>query len=717
MRTLQQLHARLRMWWTRVPRRSAQRPVRLELEALERRDAPAAGLYPVVSASYGGTSAYFGLTANGQVEVSTNSGASWTPVTGASTVATSLVATGGNAYMLASNGSLYQSVFCYSGSGTNWTAVTGDKLRATTLVSALGGMYLLGWRKGDTYQTVWQYGGKGDWEPVTGSNTNATALVSQKQGGLRPLGIPQLGVPISDDSGNLVMLASNGPANQTVWQYTGSGKVWTPLTGSNTNATALAAVNTSLYMLGSNGPANQTVWQYTGTGTTWTPVTGSNTQALQLIAGQGNLYMVGGNGGTPLVWQYTGTGTNWTALTGAALQNGLATWGLALEHPVADTAYSPVSGTLFNPSTGTPSYLDVDQGQLGDCWMLASLAEVAVRRPGVISNMFVYDGTTVENGTTVGVYSVRLYTSTGGAQYVTVDTELPSGGGYYDYPLNSVLWVTLAEKAYAEANGAGYVTSGKRYDNAYDALEGGNASWALQAITGTPANDYNLNSSEVVNAWNAGQLVVLSTKNNPDNSNIVDSHCYALVNYNASARGPAVSVNGDIVGNYSAQPANLPFEIFNPWGTNAAGWALGTNHTKFGLFYANAKLLSRNFDTESFGGAAAGAGLGTDNSIIPNLGLFGSTGGIPVSGSTAGNGQVLGSGSASVFAATTPVDHTTIPSNEANGDGAGRSGSTSNDTMSSPSLNWSLGTRNQAVGEVLAGLFRGKPAGSGIAGL
>ena len=70
--------------------------------------------------------------------------------------------------------------------------------------------------------------------------------------------------------------------------------------------------------------------------------------------------------------------------------------------------------------------------------------------------MFTADGTTVENGSTVSLYKVRFYNSSGAAEYVTVDTELPGGGDYYDQAANGVLWVALAEKAYAEANGAGW---------------------------------------------------------------------------------------------------------------------------------------------------------------------------------------------------------------------------------------------------------------------
>src|SRR5581483_784895 len=109
------------------------------------------------------------------------------------------------------------------------------------------------------------------------------------------------------------------------------------------------------------------------------------------------------------------------------------------DHPGASGSYTVVTGNLFG-SNG-PSYRDVQQGAVGDCWLLASLAEVAARAPNDIRNMFTYIGTASENGNTVGVYNVRLFDKYGTAHYITVDTELPSGGGTYAHPAHHVLWV------------------------------------------------------------------------------------------------------------------------------------------------------------------------------------------------------------------------------------------------------------------------------------
>jgi hypothetical protein len=267
--------------------------------------------------------------------------------------------------------------------------------------------------------------------------------------------------------------------------------------------------------------------------------------------------------------------------------------GVTVDHPAAATTYTNVSAPLFGPNG--PSYLDVRQGGVGDCWLLSSLAEVAVRDPSDIQNMFSYQGTAVENGTTVGLYTVRFYTSSGAAKYVTVDTELPSGGNYYDNP-NGVLWVALAEKAYAQANGAGYVTAGITNSDSYSALNEGQPAWALQAITGRSANEFSTNPTDIAAAWKAGELVVLGSDSTPSSPYIVGSHAYAVVGYNPSS--------------------SQPFTVYNPWGTDSTGWAPGpyNGHAVYGQFTAGAGFLSQNFQIEAFGSGAPAASNDHGNS-------------------------------------------------------------------------------------------------------
>ena len=109
--------------------------------------------------------------------------------------------------------------------------------------------------------------------------------------------------------------------------------------------------------------------------------------------------------------------SNGTLIQQYQLNGGLnQQWSISpLADPASDTAYSPApaSAQLFN--NGVPSYLDVEQGAVGDCWLEASLAEVAARDPQDIKNMFIYDGTTVDNGSTVGLYTVRFFSTRGSA--------------------------------------------------------------------------------------------------------------------------------------------------------------------------------------------------------------------------------------------------------------------------------------------------------------
>jgi hypothetical protein len=295
------------------------------------------------------------------------------------------------------------------------------------------------------------------------------------------------------------------------------------------------------------------------------------------------------------VGAHNSVGTSWANSQSVATN-------VAIDHPVAATAYSPVSGSLF--ASGGPSYSDVQQGEVGDCWLMASLAEVAARDPQDIVNMFTSAGSTKENGSTVSLYKVRFFNSAGVAEYVTVDTELPSGGAYYDQAVNRVLWAALAEKAYAEANGAGIVTTQNEGSDSYNALNGGDPAWALQAITGNLASDASVNPSNIVAALNLGQLIVLCTTDPAADSKIVGDHCYAVVNYTASSSNP--------------------IQVYNPWGIGSSEGSLVSYYGQQvygGLFSASASFLSNNFASESIGTGAvaefnllpAGVGVGKDS--------------------------------------------------------------------------------------------------------
>lgn len=209
-----------------------------------------------------------------------------------------------------------------------------------------------------------------------------------------------------------------------------------------------------------------------------------------------------------------------------------------------DPSYVASTLPLYGAS-GTPNYLDVNQGYLGDCYFVSSLGETALKDPSAIESMITSNG----NGT----YSVRFYID-GQADYVTVNDELPVMGGGYEWANGSTLefangsdsWVALIEKAFVELNEqtAAAQAGGHTTGDAYEDVDGGTA-YALTEITGQSFNTYNLSSGESASTLNsivstlssdfsAGDEVILST---PDTTtgNLVSDHMFEVTAINAAA--------------------------------------------------------------------------------------------------------------------------------------------------------------------------------------
>ncbi len=234
-------------------------------------------------------------------------------------------------------------------------------------------------------------------------------------------------------------------------------------------------------------------------------------------------------------------------------------WFLGKDHPVTPYTYQVAAGKLSN---GSFNYTDVEQGALGDCYFLATLAETALQKNSYIASMF------TDNGD--GTYMVRFYHN-GTPDYVTVDRALPTlnnlliydGMGQSVSDPNNVLWAALAEKAYAQLNESGwldrpappYATYDKNGINSYDAIGWGAASTAMSQVTPIGASYEDLSTTTNVldslgAAFNAGKLVELGSKGypySPKDSSVAESHAYAVVGYS---------------------PTNHTLTLFNPWGVN-----------------------------------------------------------------------------------------------------------------------------------------------------
>jgi hypothetical protein len=239
----------------------------------------------------------------------------------------------------------------------------------------------------------------------------------------------------------------------------------------------------------------------------------------------------------------------------AQLNDLVGKWFYGVDHPVTDVdpttgtnaQYAPAGGSLFGPS-GVPSYNDVAQGNAADCYFLAALGQLALQSPQTIESMFTSNGD--------GTYTVRFFNN-GVADYVTVDGNLPvdSTGQfvYADYDQygqptyissgTNVLWVALAEKAYAQLAEEGWSRADHgAYANSYDSIGYGWPTTVLRQLTGattyqsvvlagtaaTPNAE-----SVVINDIRANHLIsILTLATLPDDqSPFIANHAYILEGY------------------------------------------------------------------------------------------------------------------------------------------------------------------------------------------
>jgi hypothetical protein len=163
---------------------------------------------------------------------------------------------------------------------------------------------------------------------------------------------------------------------------------------------------------------------------------------------------------------------------------------------VAGATYKAAAGTLFGANG--PQGSDVAQGAGDDCYFLSNLGEAAQQAPQVIQNMFIDNG----DGTdTVRFFEYDNSTKSITPHYVTVNRELPvNAKGEFVYAnawfggrqtnidnSQNILWVALAEKAYAQLAEQGWSRanwSPQDDVNAYASIAFGNNRIAGQQITG-----------------------------------------------------------------------------------------------------------------------------------------------------------------------------------------------------------------------------------------
>ena len=199
-----------------------------------------------------------------------------------------------------------------------------------------------------------------------------------------------------------------------------------------------------------------------------------------------------------------------------------------------DDIFEPLGGTEWRDYTGDPlfasagpTYSDVKQGDLADCWLLSSLAAAAHASPEAIRQLVVDLGD--------GTFAVEL----SGKQY-RVDSEFavfednPDVRKYAKGGNERSLWVAVVEEAFAMKRG-----------NDYENLNNDTPLFCLSTMGGEDALFPAFTSpSEVLKEINVPGIgaVFCTDLDDADVSVLTSGHCYAIVGMEFDSVGEPTDV-------------------------------------------------------------------------------------------------------------------------------------------------------------------------------
>jgi len=140
-----------------------------------------------------------------------------------------------------------------------------------------------------------------------------------------------------------------------------------------------------------------------------------------------------------------------------------------------------------------PSVKDIEQGALGDCYLLAALASVVATRPDKIRSMIKDNG---DGTVTVTFHKVdrgqggqRVFA---GTSAVTVQKSLASGRMSRLYADGKAIWPALIEKAYAAWENHNPEALPEGFKRTYEGIASGTSDIPYEQILGVPAKTKNI---------------------------------------------------------------------------------------------------------------------------------------------------------------------------------------------------------------------------------
>ena len=239
--------------------------------------------------------------------------------------------------------------------------------------------------------------------------------------------------------------------------------------------------------------------------------------------------------------------------------------------------HAPVDKPLFGANG--PNMLDINQGYLGDCFLLAPLAAMALQDPSAVRSMITDNG----NNT----YGIRFIVD-GKPDYVTVDNELAGGG--VKFTSGATEWAGLVEKGYAQLQAGGNTTGNDfTYGNSYSSIaNGGSPANSLAELTGAAAitqfvasgggwSGYVLDGPSLTKLDNHGKGLILSSGDGLTTASVQAMLIADLAagdeiilssytnDVDASGKTTLVANHAMTVSGFDAGTGM--FEIYNPWGT------------------------------------------------------------------------------------------------------------------------------------------------------